>query len=468
MKMDKFLAWFLVALQALVFMPGVAAASKEKTTTPPAQKAQEQNAPITIEGDNLSYNDATGAVEAKGNVIVTQNGNTMLTNAAYGNVKSDEVWIHDQADFINPDMNLLGKKIHYNYVKHTGNMQSVQGKVGDERIFGDQLEFFPEKVIVHNGSMTRCPAKVPDYRMTADKIEIWPNKKMIAYHAKFWIKNTVIFSLPVYQTLIGTAKGQETSSFPRINYNTGSGVSIKQYIEEPVSDHVAAYADLAYYSKEGYRPVYGLVDRENRYSFGVILNGYYEDSNSNWIRKQPEYDFTLYQKRIGNSPLSYTVNASYGLWNDNTKSSWHQQDSIYFTRDTVHLGKGWALDTGTGFDHVHESYDGSSYNAIKYDATVTKTVSPKLTTWVGYHYEGNNTYLFAYNAPDIANELDVGMTYKIDKKDTLTVQPRYDLNNNQTHEVDYTWTRDLHCWQANITYRTKVHQWSWDISTTRW
>ena len=423
-------------------------------------------APIIIDSDHLTYSDSTGELFANGNVSVIQNNNKIITDAMRGNSKQTEFWIDDIADFYQAGMKLTGKGTHYNYTTHIGSMADAKGKVGHQHVSGQDINMLPDEVIIHNGMTTKCPAKVPDYRISAEKIEIWPGEKMIAYNAKFWIGKHVLFSLPKYQRSL-REEDQGEDSFPQVGYYSDSGFFVKEHLEYPVGDKVSVVTDLDYYTKFGFKPQYGLIDREQKYSLSVMY-GEDRDSNGNWIKKEPEFKFNLYSQRVGKLPVSYTFSIIYGKWTDAVKTSWHQDYNLYFARDTIMLGKGLSLNLGTGFERIHESYGGSNQNVFKVDAVLTKVWSPKWTTTLENHYTRNDVSLFNYNAADMAREADIGFTYRVDRMNAIGFRQSYDLKNSKVYDQDYTWYRDLHCWQATVTYRAKRSQLTWNLSTTRW
>jgi len=439
------------------------AADKQTDKSTDANKAK---APIVIEADKLSFSDLTGELFAEGHVSVVQNGDKILSDFMRGNSKQSEFWIDGRADYFHLGTKLTGTGTHYNYTQHIGSMNNALGNVDKQYVSAKTIEMLPQEMIIHEGTTTECPAIVPDYHVSAQKIEIYPGDKMIAYNAKFWIKNVVIFTLPKYQTSLKKGAAGTQDAFPRIGYTNDNGLSIKQHLEYPISDHVAAFTDLWYYSKAGFRPQLGVVDSEKNYSLKLVA-GDYRDGNGYWITKEPELKFDLYSKRLGNLPVSYTFSALYGKWTDDTKSSWHQDYNLYFAHDTITLNKSLFLNVGTGLQLVKESFDGSTRNSFRFDTTLTKQWSPKFTTTTEYHYTKNNNSLFNYNTADLARELDFGFTYKMDKKNAIGFRQSYDLNTSKVYDQDYTWYKDLHCWQAAITYRAKREQIKVDISTTR-
>ncbi|WP_425058573.1 LPS-assembly protein LptD [Sporomusa carbonis] len=447
---------------AIVFgnaVPGHAQEAKAQT-----QQQTKSNAPIVIEANELSFNDDTGDITAKGNVVIIQDGQRVEGEQINGNSKLSEIWAKDKIHFTQEGAALDGTNTLYNYKLKTGSMEQVKGKIGHKFVSGKDISLFPDEMIINEGTTTNCPAKVPDYHVSADKIEIWPGDKLIAYNAKFWIKNTVIFSLPKYRTSL--QKGAQ-SDFPRIGYDNDDGFFIKQYLDYPFNEKLSAYVNLDYYTKAKFKPNYGLIQRESNYSIGVA-QGNFRDDDGYWIKKEPEFKFSYNPHRLGNLPVSYTFTAVYGKWTDSAKSSWHQDYTLYFNRDTVKLNSTMNLNLGTGIQQVRESYNDSVHNSFKFDATVDKRWSDRVSSWAGYHYTQNNNSLFDYDKTDVSRELASGVTYRIDRMNTVGVSQSYDLSNDRLADLDYTWYRNLHCWQATITYRAKRDEIKFDLSITRW
>jgi len=446
---------------------------KAKGKTVKEQPKVQAKVPIAIEADKLSYSDLTGDVFADGHVSVVQNPNKILTDFLRGNNKQTEFWIDGKADFFQPGTKLTGIKTHYNYTDHTGTMHSASGIVDKQHVSGQAIDILPTEMIVHNGTTTNCPAIVPDYHISADRMEIWPDDKMIAYNAKFWIGKMVLFSLPKYQVSLKKGAAGAEDAFPRIGYSSNDGVTVKQNFEFPITDHVAAFTDLVYYSKFGFKPQYGIVDREKNFVVN-LLEGEFRDTDDHWVKKEPELNFNLYSHRLAKLPVSYTFSAVYGKWSDSTKSSWHQAYNLYFTRDTINLSKSLFLGIGTGVGQVRESYNNSVQNSLTFNTTLTKVLTPKITTWATYNYTQNTSTLFDYNSTALGQELINGISYKIDQKNSVAYSQSYNLQGKQLYSRTYTWNRDLHCWQGVFSYTTYAksaglaNKLTWDFSMTRW
>lgn len=464
-KIAKKAAVLLVGCLLISFGVSAVQAKTDKHAQQHTKQPQQQS-PIVVEGDNVSFDDLTGDVLAEGDVTVKQDQETLFSGVIHGNTKKTEVWIDGVLTFIQPGAKLVGQTLHYNYTSHIGDIGAVQGIIDKEHVTGKKIDLLPDRYVIYNGTTTRCPAKVPDYHVSASKVIIWPGEKLIAYNAEFWIKNKVIFTLPIYEHSL-RKDDNDKSEFPRLGYTSRDGVSISQYWEYPLFNHLAAYVDLDYYSKAKFKPSAGLVDRESQYTIR-IEDGNFRDGNGNWIKKEPEFDFSLTPHRLGHLPVTCTFTGIYGKWIDTNKSSWHQDYTLYFSRDPIRINSSTTLNLGTGFEKILESYGSSTNSLWRYDVTLDKVFSPKLSTWIGYSYLQNNASLFAYDSSDLAKQLTTGFSYRIDRKNVIALNQTYDMSTHQVHDQDWTWTHNLHCWQADITYRAKRHEWQCDLSTIRW
>lgn len=443
------------------------------------QKAQEEKAPaakaapmapIVFEGDDISYDEATGNVYAKGNVKITQEAAKITSDEMKGNTQTFDVWVDGKAHItqtVKPRLDLNGYNSYYNYQKREGTMEKMAGRADEQFIKGEKIEFFPDEIIVYNGTTTKCPAKKPDYHMSASKIEIWPNQKMIAYNAKFWIKDTILYSTKRYETKIGD--NASDNAFPKIGYNSDDGVYVKQKFEHAFNDTLSAFADIGYYSKHDFKNDYGLVWRQPSY-YVVAETGDFQDDDGNWIKKEPNFRFVYPTKKIGSTPYNYRFDAEYGKWSDAYKTSWHQDYELYFSRDAIKLTDSLKLYLGAGYQIVKESYNGMSIDTFKYDATLYQTLTPKISVWTGYHYTKNDiaSTLFNYDVADVGKELASGISYRFDDKNTLVIAQSYDLERSRTADMDYTWYRNLHCWKASLTYREKRDEWKFKVDVAHW
>jgi LPS-assembly protein len=316
---------------------------------------------------------------------------------------------------------------------------------------GKNVELAPGYLVASEATYTGCDLETPDYHMSADKVEIWPGQKMIAHNAKFWIGNMVVYATPRYEQKLGEGEG---APIPSIGYNNDDGMYIRQSLQYPIADNLKAYANLAYYSKSGFKPNVGVKWDKSDYYFEITAGDFRDDDV--WIEKKPEFKFGLPTRRIGSSPISYKFTAIYGKWTEDDRTSWHQEYDLYFSHDPIPLDKTKSLNLylGTGVEHIRESYDDSAFTSWRFDSTLGKTWSPKLYTYVGYHYVEKPSSVFTYDEPDVATELVAGASYKLDKRHTVYYNHSYDLDIQKTYSQTYGWNQNFHCWALDAYHTT--------------
>lgn len=434
--------------------------------------------PIIFEGRDISYNSKNGDVYAKGDVKVTHEYSRLTTDLMTGNAQSGDVVIPDKAHMAQagdlaakkPNVVMDGYKTQYNYNTKKGKMENANGFINDEHVWGKKMEFYPEEMIIYNGSVTRCPAKVPDYHMTADKIEIWPDDHMVAYNAKFWIKNKLIYEKKRYIAGIGKNASSNNMIPMHINYSSNDGLHINYYYDKYLTNNIKAYIDFNYYTKHNLRNVYGVQWAEGKASVR-LEDGYYEDSNDVWIKKEPTLIFN-YNTRIAKSPYSFGLSSEYGKWDDDIKSSWHRSETVSLSRDPIKLGSPKIrLYPDIGYTWTHESYQNSQSNNLYYDATIMADINPRLVAYTAYHYSRSTTQnsVFDYGYDSYSKKVTAGLSYELTKKDRIVVANEFDASNGMNlMDNDYYWYHDFHCFYTELKYRAKRHEWHIKFDFIHW
>ncbi len=426
-----------------------------------------QNAPIIFEGNDIMYNSVTGEVYGKGDVKITQNYSRMTTDDANGNLNTGDVDIPAKAHVLqvaNPTLDVNSEKTKYNYKQKTGVMHDLKGRIDNRYVSGEQVEFYPEYYVVYNGTMTRCPAKKPDYYLRADKIEIYPDDHMVAYNAKFIIKDTVIYQTDEYRTKIGTNSDNSKMWMPfTFRVNDEDGLVIGYNYNKSIAKNVGVYADLKYTTKHDMKNIYGIGWHNAGGSFN-IEGGKYEDDDDRWLTKDIAYIYN-YGSRIGDSPLSFNIRNEYGKWKEGNIKSWHREHDFSLRHDPIRLDKDgkFRLFPSMGYRLVYEDYDDSNYNSLYYDVTLLGEFNDKLVGYAGYHYSrvsAENT-LFKYGLEDYSKKVSAGLSYSIDDKNRIVVATGFDASDNLLlRDLDYYWYHDWHCVETEVKYEQKKDKWS--------
>lgn len=430
-------------------------------------------APITLEGEELYFDEKTGEVYARGNVVVTQGEARVYAEDMTGNTLRQHIEVEDKARIVQPGMDLDGYNTSYDYGIGEGTMDTARGRVGNEFVQGDSIEFYPDEYIIYNGTMTKCPAKKPDYVTKAKKIEIWPDEKLIAYDAQFVLKGVPLYTTKRYETNIGK-NADDSTPFPRIGYSSDNGVYLKQDFRAPLSDSTYAYFDAAYYTKEDFKPMGGIVYNNDRHNYTFQIDyGYDNDSDDNWIKKRPQYKLDFHNRRIRGTSWNYHLTGLYGLWEDDYKKSWHQDYEIYFSRDPIKLTDSWSMNVGAGYEIVRESYGESRTDTITYDTAFRKRINDRMNAWTAYHHsKADAASIFDYDSDNIEDKLTTGMSYRFDDKNSLSVSHVLNLEDGRTNDWYYTWYRNLHCWNLYMTYHRDIddhdNKFSIQVQTAHW
>ncbi len=446
------------------FLPVEAATEQEK--------ANGNKPPVVIEADHLYFSDATGEFFAQGNAVVVQNEDKIIADKIRGNSKQTMIWVDDSASFSQTNdktnVNLTGHNIIYDYKQQSGTIAAaqgtVQGSTNKAYIKGQNLQVASNKMVVHQGWITGCPAIKPDYHVTADKIEIWPGDKLIAYNASFYIKGRRIYTLPKYsKSLNDNDKGE----FPRLGYSSDDGLMIAQYLEYPLSNRTSVFADAVYYTKRGFEPSYGVINRMPGYTlqFGAVRES---NSDDEWITKEPEFSLTTDPIKLGNTPLTAKILLSAGKWKEEAVAGWRQSYGLSLNHAPIKLADNVTLNFGMGYQGIHYAYNDTTNHIWSYRVMV-QGESKKLDWWTGYiHNNESGDSPYVYDDIETPRELTAGFIYKLDSKNGLGVNAVYDMSTDKIKDVDYIWRRDLHCWKADITYREKRNEWRVKLHTVEW
>ena len=430
--------------------------------------------PMAVEGDDMFYDQTTGDVYARGNVRVTSiDARRFESEEARGNLKREEVRVDGKAHMLQMTpgqmrATLDGYRLVYHYGTQKGRMEDVKGKIDHYYVYGRRIEFYPERILIYDGYQTKCSAKTPDYRISGDLIEIYPNNEMLIYQAKYWLKNKVVYSRKYCRIDISPGAKNE-QNMPRAGYNNDDGVWIAYRLDYDLAKRFTAYADLKYYTKHQFRNVYGL-EWSNAGSYAAVEYGYFEDSDDNWIEKQPTFIYQ-YRHRIGNLPFNFSLNFEGGRWSNRGIDSTHTYYGVYLSPFTIRLGSpSWRLNTGVGYSITRESYNHSEVKGFNYNAVMVKDFGPRFAAYVGYFYSASNktNSLFAYNTDDYARHLDYGVSVVVSPRDRVVFGQRLDLETNTVRDIDYYWFHDLHCAQVILRYRAKRDSWHVGCQFTPW
>lgn len=449
---------------------------KEDAKNPDAAQVNTQALPVIVYGDKVIYHEETGDFEALGKVRIYQGNQKMYTTKAEGNIKTGDVFLNQGGRLVDDGTVTNGKWMHYNFLNKNGNLKKLDGSNGVDFYEAESGTMYPDRIELDQGAATtRCVAKEHTHcvDVKADKVIIYPNDKIIAYGVKVYVKGKHIYSRDRWINDL-TKEDNRNSLIPRIGYSKDHGFEVEYTYKQPLSDKNQAAAELKYYSKIGWRPLFSDVQDEKNF-YVKIQQGHTEDSDNNWIKK--ERDVTVGYKShkfTDKLPLNYSAYASHGLWSDKYRRSWHTETGIFLTHDPLHWGdhNPVTLNLGTGYKITKESVNDSTTKTMLYSATLRKPLDYGWNTWLGYYWEKNENNLFAYNLPDMARELQLGVSKRFDAMNNLTFITRYDEGKSNIYEYVWRYDHFFCCWRLGLEFRDKKYnnekEWSINYDLYRW
>lgn len=442
----------------------------------PASK--QSSLPITIYGDHVVYDSETGDFTAVGTVRMYQGDQKLYTTEARGNALTGDVYLLEGGRMIDSTSTNDSKWGHYNFKTKTGTVKDIHGTNGADIYSANIGEIYPDRVELSDGGRTtRCPAvkHTPCAEVRADKVVIYPNDKIIAYNVKVYLKGKHIYSRDRWINNLND-EGSQQSLAPHIGYDHDQGWKFRFNWVHPFSDSNTLTGDIKYYSKVGWRPMF--TDRQDARNFYVTLEeGYDEDDDNKWIRKQRNLKFVYKDHRIADGlPLSYSGYASHGLWKDNWHRSWHTEYAAFLRHDPIDLTHGdrpLRLNLGAGHKWINESARDSTEKTWLYSGVLGRDMGAGFYTWTGYFWERRRASLFSYGAPDMDRELQFGLRKSFGSRDHISFLTRYDAGEHNVYEYIWRWDHDFCCFRLGIQYRDKRYrggddEWSVTYDLFRW
>lgn len=424
---------------------------------------------ITVQADHMYYSDATGELQADGNVDIRQGLSWLQMDALTGNYKTHNYQVPGKLHWQNPEKEADADLWQTNYqgTTATASFAKAEGYFNKLYIRGEDGQYHQKNGHGHLGhgmiTTRSAVAKVPDYRMEASDIDIYPGDKLVAHNAEFYIKNFRILRLKTYKTSLRPGSGGGLMSFiPQPRYNHRNGFGLRARWKYPIGDHAEAFINYDWYTKTGFKPDVGV-----RYfvPWGEFSLRYRKEESrlndeSIWVEKRPELAFHSRPLYLGQSPFYAKASLSYGKWYEGRVRGSHMGWHVQLARDPWRWGKGTQLTPSIGYWEDHYGYGHQQRSNFYYALRLDRQAGKRWNWWAGAEINrihGESPYEF--DQFDIERKGYVGFKFQVDRLNGLGAEYTWDLQDGKLVYEDYTWYRDLHSFTAAITYRAKENQW---------
>ena len=436
-----------------------------KDTRTKEEKKAQAPMPINMSADHAEYDSVSGDFHIKGNVVVTQGREKILTTEAFGNAHTGDIYLEKGGSVVEPDNISHGKWAHYNFNTKTGEIKEITGRSNSDIYSGPHATVYPDKIVLDEGAvMQRCPAKKrPCFSVTAKSFELYPKDKMVAKDVKVYMRGKHIYSRDLWVNRFGERKMQIR---PRIGYSKKNGFLAKADITYNVTKDFDLSAEIPYYTKAGYKPNYQAGYYTKNFSL-KYLNGW-EYKDDYWYHKQNDFLFNYHPHHfIKGLPLSFSAYYEHGYWRSwnieskqTSRSSWHTEYGVYLNHDPIRLFNSdkTTLNLTVGKRWTKESATEETQTTNLYYATLNQVISPKWKVWTGYYHENRTSALFDLHEADMDREWRMGVQFAPDKNNVLTVVNRYDTATRRNYETDIRWLHRFCCWSLEFVFENEVEK----------
>ena len=418
--------------------------------------------PMAFEGDDLTYNEETGAFVAKGKVHIIQldkhqfDANDGLVT---GNLKTQDIEIPGKAHMLQltPGQSrviLDGVNTVYNYGTRIGTMESAKGKVDHQYVTGKRFEFYPDKIIVYDGISTKCGAKKPDYHQSARKMTIYPHDKIVMEHVGIWLKGACLYTKARH--VIDLTKEEDSRpELPKVGYSESEGVWISHEFSMPIAKNVGSNLHFYANSKDGIRSWADTKWQVGHSSFRLEY-GYFQDSNDVWFKRKPFF-YYKYGRRIGTTHLHYSLNYRLGKWRKKDVESTQRYYALTLSRDGIPLGGRWFLNPSVTYSITEETYNDSEVKGFSWSLSTIKQFDERWAAYATYSYSASNSRnsLYDYDLDSYSRKGMLGVSYRATPHDRFVVGTAYNMEEGKAkfNKLDCYWFHDLHCSQLILQYK---------------
>ncbi len=434
-----------------------------------AKKEEKVKEPVTVVADSMYYSDATGAVEASGEVEVSQGTKEITTESLDGNVKQEQYRAPGEVHLKDKNgQDLTGAGLSYNAKIKSASFDVVEGTYPPFYVRGRGGVFENNVGTVQYGMVTTPSAMAfvhtPDYRVEGRDITIYPGDKVVVKDATFYIKNWRVLRLASYTTSLRKGKGGASiaSFLPKPTYDSDHGIGLHGDFRYPIGKHTDFFIDYYLYSKAGFKPSVGF---KQYMSWGEASIGYIEEEGTLndeniWIKKKPEFRIDTKQFSLGKTPFNVKFGGSLGRWEEGSTKGSHNMWYGELSHNPISLGSKGDMTFLVGYRKDHYGVNDSNRSMPYWGAKINYNPSKKLGLWFNYTQKnGNIVSPYVFDTDSITKRAVMGFRWNIDRLNGVGVEVTQDWETGDVRYVNYSYYRDLHSFTAKITYREKQKDW---------
>lgn len=405
--------------------------------------------PIIIRADKVEYSIETEEIQAEGSVSLNFGDLELKSEILKAWLGKGELWAKGEILIIQDERKMSGEELNYNWKENKGDIIEGRTSIKNILLFGERIKFSPEISEIEKSQFTTCNLSPPHYHLSAKKVLVYPNK-VVAKKVSLWVRNNRFINLP-YLMVPLSRKGEERRSslpLPRIGIDREDKIFIygrwQNSLGEKYLYEIDYYGSLSspflinFSLKKGEGKVFKigktrLKDREYKnvtiYYLPTII----------WEKKWKEVNELLIQ---GGK-----------IEEDSKTKSDYLGIRLTLKKDKINL-------KNRIFNYLTYEISGNQYWYNNKDRFITsfllslgKEYKERLNFNLGYQErrESGDTP-FRFDKIDLTQELKLGIYYRVNKDNTISIQSRYDLKQDSIYSTNYTWEKIWHCFKTKFTY----------------
>lgn len=280
-------------------------------------------ASVNLEADVLSYDREASLYTARGDVRLTKGGVTLDADQMLFNDLTGDANATGNVYLTDPSGNLRAEQADYNMETGVGQIRSgkVFIKEHNFHLAGDELKRIGEQDYqLERGFFTTCDGDVPSWKFGARHIDVTLGKYARARNVLFYLHDLPVFYLPY---IVFPAKTERESGMlmPRFGYSDKRGAELSLAYYQVIGRNQDATIYVDYLSDFGigqgveYRYIFG-ADNEGTLR-GYYVNNIRDEYLRNKLKDEPELADTLDEddryalewNHLGTLPGDWTLSA---------------------------------------------------------------------------------------------------------------------------------------------------------------
>ena len=337
---------------------------KELSSVAPAPKV-DQEAPIALVADYLAYNSEEDSYEAKGDVVLRQDGVELKSEELLWQSATQDAAAQGSVFLNDAGTELSGEHLQYN-------MATGQGQVSDGRVFvsegnfhlaGEQIEKHGQtEYFVKDGSFTTCDGEIPDWKFSASEIDVTLGGYARAKNVWFHVKDVPVLYTPYLKFPVKTER-ESGLLMPSFGYSNNKGTLASLAWYQVIDRNMDATIYLDYLSEIGLGK--GL---EYRYALANQNNGEARYYHVTGFSETPDLYYLEWEHR-GKLPGEWRLTADVEYANEKLFFEEFGEVAEDYNRDktvsTVMLRRNWEKVNLVGYGRYIKDLEDDDFETLQ-------------------------------------------------------------------------------------------------------